>query len=98
MEFVQIIEFRSTKLDEMRKLGEEWEKAAADDSRAGRRIMCQDRDEPGRFFNLVFFETYEEAMKNSELPVTQEYSGKMAALVDGPPTFHNLDIVEDTGA
>ena len=98
MGFVQIIEFRTERMDEMRKVGEEWETAAGDEGRAGRRILCQDRDQPGRFFNLVFFESYEEAMKNSELPVTQEYSAKMATLVDGAPTFYNLDVVEDTGA
>jgi hypothetical protein len=38
-----------------------------------------------------------EAMENSDLPITQEFSAKMMALGDGPPTFHNLDVIEDRG-
>ena len=74
MGFVQIIEYRTSKIDEMRKVGEEWEAAAGGQSRARRRVMCADRDNPGRYVNVVFFDSYEEAMENSELPVTQEYS------------------------
>ena len=47
---------------------------------------------PGRF---VFFDSYDDAMKNSNLPGTQEISGKMMALTDGAPTFYNLDVIED---
>ena len=97
MAFVQIIEFRTSKFDEMRKVGDEWEAAAGTDSRARRRVMCQDRDNPGRYFNIVFFDSYESAMENSNLPVTAEFSKRMMALGDGPPTFYNLDVVDDVG-
>lgn len=95
MAFVQVIEFRTSKIDEMRALGQEWEAAAAGQGTARRRIMCADRDDPGRFFNLVWFDDYESAMANSELSMTQEFSQRMMALGDGPPTFHNLDVIED---
>jgi hypothetical protein len=97
MAFIQIIEYRTSKFDEMRKTGEEWEKAAGGQSTSGRRIIAEDRDDPGRYMTIVFFDSYEAAMKNSELPVTQEFSQKMMALADGPPTFHNLDVRDDTG-
>ena len=35
MGFVQIIEYRTSKIDEMRKVGEEWEAAAGGQSQAG---------------------------------------------------------------
>ena len=95
MAFVQIIEFKTSKIDEMRKVGDEWEAAAGGDSKARRRVMCEDRDNPGRYFNIVFFDSYEDAMANSNLPVTQEFSQKMMALGDGPPTFYNLNVVDD---
>jgi hypothetical protein len=95
MGFVQIIEFRSSRIDEMRKLGDEWEQAAAGEDRTSRRVLCEDRDQPGHFFNIVFFDSYDEAMKNSELPVTQTFAEKMRALGDGEPTFRNLDVIED---
>ena len=97
MAFVQIIEFRTSKYDEMRKVGDEWEAAVAGDSRARRRVMCQDRDNPGRYFNIVFFDSYESAMENSNLPTTAEFSQRMMALGDGPPIFYNLDVIEDVG-
>ena len=97
MAFVQIIEFRTSKIDEVRKLGEQWEAAAAGNSRATRRVLCEDRDTPGQYVNVVFFDSYEAAMENSNLPVTQEFSAKMAALGDGPPTYHNLDVLDERG-
>jgi hypothetical protein len=97
MGFVQIIEFRTSKIDEIRKVGHEWEAAAGTQAKARRRVLCQDRDNPGRFFNVVFFDSYDDAMQNSQLPVTQEFSQKMMALGDGPPTFYNLDVIEEQG-
>ncbi len=95
MGFVQIIEFGTSKIDEIRKVVDEWEAAAGSDRKARRRVVCEDRDNPGRYFNIVFFDSYEDAMENSNLPVTQEFSQKMMALGDGPPTFYNLDVVDD---
>ena len=95
MAFVQIIDYRTSKADEMEKLGQEWEQRAGSEGTARRRVLVSDRDNPGRYLNIVFFDSYEEAMKNSDHPVTQEFAAKMAALVDGAPTFVNLDVVED---
>ena len=95
MGFVQIIEFRTSKIDEVRKVGDEFEAAVGDDGTARRVLICEDKDSPGRYFNIVFFDSYDDAMKNSNLPGTQETSAKMMALSDGPPTFYNLDVIED---
>jgi hypothetical protein len=95
MSFVQIIEFRTDKIDEMRKMGDKWEAAAGSGRSARRRLVCQDRDNPGRYFNIVFFDSYDSAMANSRLPATQDFSQRMAALATGEPTFYNLDVVED---
>jgi hypothetical protein len=93
--FVQIIEFRTSKMDEMRNVGDQWEAAASSTTKTGRVVLCEDRDNAGRYFNIVFFDSYEEAMENSNLPVTQEFSQKMMALADGAPTFYNLDVIRD---
>jgi hypothetical protein len=95
MAFVQIIEFRTSKLDEMRKLEDEWATAAASESTARRVITGADRDDSGRYLQVVFFDSYESAMENSNLPVTQEFAQRMMALSDGPPNFYNLDVVDD---
>jgi prepilin-type processing-associated H-X9-DG protein len=95
MAFVQLIEFETSRIDEVRAIGDQWEAAAGADRKAVRRILCEDRYHPGRYCNIVFFDSYEEAMENSNLPVTQEFSAKMMALGDGQPTFHNLNVVDD---
>jgi hypothetical protein len=47
MAFVQIIDFRTSKFDEMRKLEDEWVTAASPESTARRVITGADRDDPG---------------------------------------------------
>ncbi|MEV7395524.1 hypothetical protein [Aeromicrobium sp. NPDC092404] len=95
MTFIQIIEGRSSRLDEMRALTHEYRERSDGESTVRRSIETQDRDDPSRFMVLVFFDSYESAMENSNRPETDEFSQKMSELVDGPPTFHNLDVVED---
>lgn len=95
VKFVQVIEFDSDKIDEMRQIGEEWEAAVAGDSKARQRVMCEDRDRPGHYVNIVFFDSYEEAMENSNNPVTQEFSQRMAGIVSAPPKFYNLNVLDE---
>lgn len=94
MGFVQIIEFKTSKIDEMRNAGKEFEAATQGKRTATRMTLCEDRDRPGTYVQMVEFPSYEEAMKNSEMPETQEIAKKMQSLADGPPTFRNLDVVE----
>src|SRR5690242_16442518 len=95
MGFVQIIGFNTSKIDEMRRLDAEWDSRAGAETTARRGVLCEDRDNPGRYYQVVFFDSYESAMKNSDLPITQEFAEKMGALADGPPTFYNLNVLED---
>lgn len=96
--FVQIIEYSTSKPEEVRALGEQMRKerdADGNSMRVARGLFTADRDRPNVFLNIIEFESYEEAMANSEDPSTQAFAKKMSELVDGPPTFRNLD-VQDT--
>lgn len=95
MAFVQIIEFKSSDLDGIRKAGEDWERATEGKRTARRQLLCRDRSDPGRYFMIIFFDSYESAMANSELPETQASAETFAALSDRAPTFYDLDIVDD---
>jgi hypothetical protein len=95
MAFVQIIKFETSKFDELKSLGDEWEAAIAGDRKAVRRVLCKDRDSANGYLNIVFFDSYEEAMENSQHPVTQEFAAKMMALADSEATFYNLDVISD---
>ncbi len=91
--FVQVMEFDTTKIEEIDALSRELEAELGDEFLARRATVGADRDRPGHYYIMVEFDSYEEAMKNSENPLTGQYSQKMAELVDGPTTFHDLDVV-----
>ncbi len=95
MAFVQIMQTTTSQIDEVTKIGDEWEAAVGDASTVKRRVLCQDRDNPNRYFNIVFFDSYESAMANSDHPATQQFAAKMSAALDEPPTFYNLDVLDD---
>jgi len=87
--FIQIIEFSTSRIDEVQALAE-----GMDDMGYARRAhVTADRDRPGTYLNIVEFDSYDEAMKNSERPEVGEFAGKLAELCDGPPKFYNLDVV-----
>lgn len=94
MGFVQLIEFTTDNIDEVRAVGKEWEAATTGKRGARRRILAEDRDRPGTYVMVVEFPSYEEAMANSNLPETQEFSGRMMKAAGGEAQFRNLDTVE----
>jgi hypothetical protein len=91
--FIQIIEFTTTRFDEGEKLVQEYRAATEGRRTTIRGMSCNSRDEENRYFTIVEFPSYEAAMKNSELPETQKLSEGLSKLGEGPPVFHNLDVV-----
>ena len=94
MAFIQVIEFTTSKPEELKALADEYRASTEGRRTVARGWMCADRDEPGKFVNIVEFESYEAAMENSNLPETQAFAGRMVELCDGPPRFSNLDVVD----
>jgi hypothetical protein len=92
VKFVQIIEYSTSKPDEARAVLDEFLAATAGKRVNGKGMVAKDRDQANVYFNIVEFPSYEDAMKNSELPETAAMAAKMMALCDGPPTFRNLDV------
>jgi len=91
--FIQIMEMHTSKIDEVEALARKMQEERGDGNLATRATVTQDREKPGRYLVLVEFASYEEAMKNSNDPITSRYSEKMGALLDSPPQFQNLDVV-----
>src|SRR3954467_9702085 len=89
--FVQIIEYRTSRFDEVKALGEDT--ARNDAGSLARRITAtENRDKPGTFMTIVEFDSHESAMKNSARPETAQFAEQMSKLCDGPPNFYNLDV------
>lgn len=95
MAFIQIMELRTTSFDELEALSEQFFAATEGRRTVRRSIVTRDRNDPDRYLIVVFFDSYESAMENSNLPETAEFAEKQVALLEGPPTFHDLDVVED---
>lgn len=95
MSFIQIIEMRTNRFDQLKALDDQWEQATEGKRTLRRSIIARDRNDPDRYLILAFFDSYESAMENSKLAETAEFAEKQASLVDGPPTFLDLDIVDD---
>ena len=95
MSFVQMFEFTTSDLDGIRKVDEEWRQATEGKRTVRREIIAADRNQPGRYFAIVFFDSYESAMENSNLPATQAAAAKYMALSTGQPVFYDLDVIQD---
>jgi hypothetical protein len=98
MAFLQIIEYQTSRIDEVTALGMEFREQTAATSQGGAKplggTITADRDRPGYFLSIVEFDSYEAAMEASNRPETQEFFGRLSQLMDGPPKFYNLDVVD----
>ena len=95
MEFIQMIECHTSKFDELTALEGEWRKATEGKRTLRRSIITRDRNDPDRYLILAFFDSYDSAMVNSNLPETAEFGRKQNAMLDAPMAFTDLDVVED---
>lgn len=95
MAFIQVVECRTSRFDEIRALEQEWRQATEGKRTLRRSIIARDRNDPQRHLILAFFDSYESAMENSNLPETSEFGRKQAELVDGPVLFHDLDVIDE---
>jgi hypothetical protein len=92
MGFIQIIEIQTARPDDVEALVGEWRTATEGSRSAQRGTFTRDRDRPNTYVQIVEFPSYEDAMKNSELPETASFAERLRALCDGPPSFRNLDV------
>ncbi|NKX50254.1 hypothetical protein HER39_06660 [Arthrobacter deserti] len=96
--FVQIIEFQTSRIEEIEKLGRPSRTEGSTPPTFRRITATPDRDRPGMYYTIGEFDSYESAMENPTRPETSEFAARLAALCDAPPVFRNLDVQwEDTG-
>jgi len=95
MAFVQLIEFKTNRIDEFDALLDEWLKVSEGWRAPTRALQTKDRDNADTYMQIVEFPSYEKAMENSNRPETAEFAGRLAALCTGPPTFRNLEVLRE---
>ena len=90
--FIQIIQGKCTKPDELRAMAENWREEigpGADGWLGGTYGFTDDNT----FVGVVRFESREAAMRNSERPEQGAWAERMMALMDGPVEFHDCEDV-----
>jgi predicted ester cyclase len=95
MTFVQIIDCRTSRFDDMNQLMDTWVEQTRGKRTATHAVVGKDHSDASHFIEIVEFPSYEEAMRNSGLPETDKIFREMVALCDGMPTFTDLDVVRD---
>ena len=91
MGFLQIISFSTDRYEEFVELERQWvEDTAGRRTSVGGRLYA-DRDRPGHYVALDWFDSYESAMVNSHQPETDAFAQKAMALATGPVEFSNLE-------
>lgn len=95
MSFIQIIEFKTSRIDEFNAALDAFLEKTEGRRTTSRGTQTRDRDAANTYLQIVEFPSYEEAMANSTLPETGEFAAQLAKLCDGPPTFRNLDVLRE---
>ena len=95
MTFVQLIECRTSRLDEMNRLMDDWVEQTKGKRTATHAVVGKDRSDASHIVEVVEFASYEQAMRNSNLPETDRIFQEMVALCDEMPTFTDLEVVRD---
>ncbi|POX55465.1 ester cyclase [Streptomyces sp. Ru71] len=95
MTFVQLIDCKTSRFDEMNRLMDKWVEQTKGKRTATHDIIGKDRSDASHFIEIVEFPSYEEAMQNSNLPETDKIFREMVALCDEMPTFTDLDVVRE---
>jgi quinol monooxygenase YgiN len=94
VEFVQIIELKTKNVDEILALEQKWRKATDGKRTLRKSYVTRDRNDPDRYLVLAFFDSFESAQVNSNLPETQEFGLQQSKLAEGPMSFTDLDVIE----
>ncbi|EFE67614.1 MULTISPECIES: ester cyclase [Streptomyces] len=95
MTFVQLIDCRTNRFEEMDRLMDQWVEQTRGRRTATHTVVGKDRSDAEHVVEIVEFPSYEEAVRNSQLPETDRIFREMVALCDGTPTFTDLDVVRD---
>ncbi|MFD6973299.1 ester cyclase [Streptomyces sp. NPDC059979] len=95
MTFVQIIDYKTSRQDDLNQLLDRYVSQSQGKRTVTHSIVGKDRENENHYVDVVEFPSYEEAMRNSHLPETDKMFQEMVALCEGMPTFTNLDVVRD---
>jgi hypothetical protein len=91
--FRQIIEFRTSRIDDFNAHLDAWISETEGQRIPHRAVVCHDRDAENTYLLTVEFSSHAVAMENSGRPETGEFAAFLTSLCDGPLEFRNLDVL-----
>ncbi|MER7394686.1 ester cyclase [Streptomyces sp. NPDC000151] len=95
MTFVQIIDCKTDQFDTMNRLMDTWVEQTKGKRTATHATVGRDRSDADHFIEMIEFPSYEDAVRNSQLPETDRIFQEMVALCQETPTFTDLDVVRE---
>ncbi|MGW1404796.1 ester cyclase [Streptomyces sp. NPDC002403] len=95
MRFVQVIDCKTDRFEDMDRLMDRWAEQTRGTRTATHSLIGKDRSDGSHYVEIIEFPSYEDAMANSGLPETERIFREMVSLCDGMPSFTDLDVVRD---
>lgn len=95
MSFVQIIDCRTRHPDELNQLMDRWLERSRGRRTATHAMVGQDRSDPEHVIEIVEFPSYADAVRNAELPETDDVFREMVALCVEMPTFLDIELIRN---
>jgi hypothetical protein len=92
--FVQLIEFQTTRIDEVRVLERRWRDAIESAGASSAMSITKDRDRHNRYVWMIEFPSHDNAAQCDALEETGYIVEQLMKLADGPAVFRNLDVLD----
>jgi hypothetical protein len=93
--FIQLIEYRTTQPEAVDELLSQWIADSGGRRTATRTRVGRDHHDGDHFVEILEFPSYDEAMRNSEMPETNGIHERFVQLCAEPPRFVDLDVVRE---
>jgi hypothetical protein len=94
--FVQLIDFRTRRMEDFERTDDAWADAIGADRTARWSVTCANRAEQDRYMQIVGFPDLDSAMANSKHPATARFAEMLRELCEGDPGFHDLIVRQIT--
>jgi quinol monooxygenase YgiN len=95
MKFAQIIEFKTSRIDEFHDSLDAWMTATEGHRIPHRAVLGRDRDAGDRYLLMVEFADHRSGRQNSNRPETSEFAARLAAISQQPLAFRSLDVLRE---
>jgi hypothetical protein len=93
MKFRQIVELRTSRIDDFHAHLDAWISRTDGQRIPHQAVTCKDRDAENTYLLTVEFSSHAVGMENSGRPETGEFAAFLTSICDGPLRFRNLDVL-----